>query len=365
MEQQKSVSLYFTEGSSDKSYQASLRQRDGGWVVDFSYGPRGKAQKTGTKTETPVTYAAADKIFEKLVREKTAKGYTPDESGTAYTNTELALVSSGLAPQLPTAITEASFTTLMGDPMYALQEKRDGENRTLQVTEDGSRVRGINRRGLYVDIPQAWTAIQLDAIGNTVFAGEHMLGDQFDAFDLLEIAGEDLRSQPYAARHARLVQVAAQLGASWFKVLPLHRDSADKRGEVDRLRACQAEGVVFKRLDAPFESGRSAAALKFKFVDSATCIVVRQNQQRSVVVGLLDAGGNMEELGNVTIPADKAVPAVDTLVEVRYLYRYERGCFEQPVYLGPRTDMTRTDATADQIARIKRKTAQEMPAMAE
>lgn len=364
MEKQKSVSLYFTEGSSDKSYQATLRERDGGWVVDFSYGPRGKAQKTGTKTETPVGYAAADKIFEKLVREKTAKGYTPDESGAAYTNTEHAQASSGLAPQLPTAITEATFAALLDDPRYGLEEKRDGENRVLQVTGEG-RVRGINRRGLYVDIPQTWAATQLDIVGGSVFAGEHMPGDRFDAFDLLEIAGENLRAQSYAARHARLVQVAAQLGAPWFKVLPLYRDSADKRGEADRLRACQAEGVVFKRLDAPFESGRSAAALKFKFVDSATCIVVRQNQQRSVAIGLLAAGGDVEELGNVTIPAGQAVPAVDTLVEVQYLYRYESGCFEQPVYRGPRSDMTRSDATVDQIARIKRKTAQEIPAMAE
>jgi bifunctional non-homologous end joining protein LigD len=355
MEQkEKTAALYFSEGSSDKVYAATLTQRDGGWVVNFSYGRRGRAQTTGTKTETPVDYAAADKIFEKLVREKTSKGYTPDSSGVAYTGTELANEASGLAPQLPTATSEAAVDALVEDPAFGLSEKRDGENRTLKIAADGS-VRGINKRGLFVDIPQTWATVPV-AAANCVVAGEHMAGDRFEAFDLLEDAGEDLRSLPHMVRHARLKALAARLEtASWFVVLPLHWGADAKRAELNRLREAQAEGVVFKRLDAPFSSGRSAAALKFKFVDSATCIVARHNLQRSVAIALIGANGDLEDLGNVTIPPGEPIPPLDTLVEVRYLYRYEDGCFEQPVYLGVRTDVSRAEATAEQVLRIKRK----------
>lgn len=364
MGQPKSVTLYCTEGSSDKIYQAALQQRHSGWVVEFAFGPRGKALKTGTKTAEPVDFAAAEKIFDKLVREKSAKGYTPHDSGVAYTNTEHEQDASGLAPQLPTAITEDSVERCLTDPQYGMQEKRDGENRLLTVTAAGL-ARGVNRRGLYVDIPLAWAG-DLEEFKGTLFAGEHTAGNRFDAFDLLERAGEDLRSLPYEVRYERLVALAPRLKASaWFTVLPLQRTMAEKRAELARLRNIHAEGVVFKKLAEPFEAGRSTAALKFKFVDSATCIVLKHNLQRSIVVGLLGAQGDAISLGNVTVPANEPVPSLDALVEVRYLYRYEDGCFEQPVYLRQRADLTRQDATLTQIVRIKRKAPQGADALSE
>src|ERR1700753_1634696 len=34
------ITLYYRQGSSDKVYQASIAQRDGGYVVEFAYGRR-------------------------------------------------------------------------------------------------------------------------------------------------------------------------------------------------------------------------------------------------------------------------------------------------------------------------------------
>ena len=76
------ITLYYREGSSDKVYQASLEPRDSGYVVHFAYGRRGATLSTGTKTQVPVDYATAKDIYDKLVREKTAKGYTSGEDGT-------------------------------------------------------------------------------------------------------------------------------------------------------------------------------------------------------------------------------------------------------------------------------------------
>ena len=42
-----------------------------------------------------------------------------------------------------------------------------------------------------------------------------------------------------------------------------------------------------------------------------------------------------------------------SLVEVRYLYRYDGGKFEQPVFKMPRPDMTEEAAVLAQVTRIK------------
>ena len=56
-----SVSLSFKNGSSDKVYNVELTQQDNGWVVNFSYGRRGAALTSGTKTKDPVDYEKAEK----------------------------------------------------------------------------------------------------------------------------------------------------------------------------------------------------------------------------------------------------------------------------------------------------------------
>ena len=76
----KSVSLFYQEGSSDKVYHIQLEETKGGHVVMFQYGRRNSTLKPGTKTDTPISLAEADKIYEKLLHEKTAKGYQIGET---------------------------------------------------------------------------------------------------------------------------------------------------------------------------------------------------------------------------------------------------------------------------------------------
>ena len=183
-----------------------------------------------------------------------------------------------------------------------------------------------------------------------MIAGEHV-GDAFMAFDLLELHGQDLRGAPFIERFGHLRRIA--VAVPWVTVLDLELTAEGKRRRARELLASHGEGYVLKALDAPFAAGRSTSSLKFKFNQSATCEVIRVNAQRSVAVGLRDDGGEMIDLGNVTVPPNEALPAVGTLVEVRYLYRYAGGKFEQPVYKGQRPDMTAEDAVLSQVTRIK------------
>ncbi len=68
--------LHFQEGTSDKVYEVDLCEIGGQFVVNFRYGRSGTALKEGTKTTKPTNRVEADKIFDKLVSEKTNKGYS-------------------------------------------------------------------------------------------------------------------------------------------------------------------------------------------------------------------------------------------------------------------------------------------------
>src|ERR1700722_9789911 len=90
------ITLYYREGSSDKVYQCGIEPAGGGFVVHFAYGRRGATLNTRTKSSSPVNYASAKNIYDKLVREKTAKGYTPGENGTPYQNSTKDERSTGI-----------------------------------------------------------------------------------------------------------------------------------------------------------------------------------------------------------------------------------------------------------------------------
>jgi bifunctional non-homologous end joining protein LigD len=74
--QTEGITLYYREGSSDKVYHAVIEPQGEGFVVNIAYGRRGSTMNTGTKTQAPVDYDTAKSIYDKLVREKMAKGYT-------------------------------------------------------------------------------------------------------------------------------------------------------------------------------------------------------------------------------------------------------------------------------------------------
>jgi predicted DNA-binding WGR domain protein len=130
------ITLYFRQGSSDKVYQAAIEAKDGGYVVNFAYGRRGTTLQTGTKTQAPVDYAAAKGIYDKLIKEKTAKGYTPGADGTPYQHTDKQQEATGINCQLLNAVEESDIPRLIRDPAYWMQEKHDGR-RLLVQKHDG------------------------------------------------------------------------------------------------------------------------------------------------------------------------------------------------------------------------------------
>lgn len=353
MSTEKSTYLFLTEGGSDKEYHAHLRTMGSGWVVQYANGPRGRVGQTklNSSTESPVAYEVALKVFDDLVKSKGKKGYTSDDSGVRFTNTEHGASASGHVQQLPTSIDNETALLLIHDSTFGLQEKANGERRTLEITESG--VKGINKLGLYVNIPETWVR-DLSGIGNYMLDGEQ-IGETFYAFDLLIDKGQSIKNLGAGDRYQRLANLVEGKcnGIHCVQLLKMEFSTDGKRNLLQEIDSTNREGVVYKSLNAPYEAGRSSSVFKYKLLESSTCIVVKRNAQRSVQVGLLDASGSVVELGNVTIPANQPSPTEGDLLEVQYLYYNPGGAFEQPVSLGIRQDILRSECTFAQVTRIK------------
>ena len=93
------------------------------------------------------------------------------------------------------------------------------------------------------------------------------------AFDLLELDGEDLRGMPLLDRKKRLARLLS--GRRLGIVLS---DHTDEDGATIFRQACVMglEGIVSKRLSAPYRSGRSTDWLKVKNPDSPAMIRARE-----------------------------------------------------------------------------------------
>jgi bifunctional non-homologous end joining protein LigD len=350
--QARAVTLYYRDGSSDKVYTAAVEPRGPGFVVTFAYGRRGGTLTTGTKTPTPVGLDEANRVYDRLVREKTSKGYTPGPDGRPYAGTERAGRVTCVLPQLLNPVDESDVDRLIADDDWWAQPKFDG--RRVMVLKQGSDVTGINRTGLTIGLPEPVAAAVLTIpIDRCLIDGE-LVGDVYHCFDLLNRGDDDLRDEPYARRYDAALNLVDAVPDDALRYAETAVTTAHKRRLVDRLRREDAEGVVFKHRLAPYTHGRphvGGPQLKLKFTATVSCRVAAVNAgRRSVAVELLDAStGDWAGVGNVTVPPNHAVPARGDVVEVRYLYAYRGGSLYQPVYLGRRDDVSPSGCRITQL----------------
>ena len=401
-----SVTLHCQQGSSDKVYILGIMRLEPltsttwspsqNFAVVAHYGRR-YGPLTVTHKGHFSTLVEATKKFNSLVREKSAKGYehiqhaviesvtTPEEGAQASAPTPAPYVPAPFVPSAPprprcvllNAVSPDSVDSLLDAPEWALQPKIDGQRLLVEIAEDGT-IRGFNRRGVEVTVP-ANIVEGLDGFPTGVtYDGEITGGADGQVFHIFDVVDENLTFQqrtealervfgrqegrppagrlltPY--RQEALEGIVGQNGNGSVRLVRTYIDRWAKRESLKTLADANREGVVFKRLDARYTVGRpnsGGSYLKHKFVQSATCQVLRVNNQRSVEIGLVGPGAlPSRSCGNVTIPANHEIPAVGQLVEVQYLYAnpvvsdFSRGSatLYQPVYLGVRDDADGPDS---------------------
>jgi bifunctional non-homologous end joining protein LigD len=113
--------------------------------------------------------------------------------------------------------------------------------------------------------------------GVAIFDALHRRGTVSEAmlyaFDLLELDGEDLRRLPLADRKKRLARL---LGGRRLGIVL--SDHTDDDGATVFRQACVMglEGIVSKRLSAPYRSGPSRDWLKVKNPESPAMVRARE-----------------------------------------------------------------------------------------
>lgn len=337
------ITLFYKQAKSDKIYKAVLEEKNGLFVVNFAYGRRGSSLKTGTKTQTPLDYAKAKKIYDKLVHSKASKGYVPDEDSSDYVY-DSDQVKTGIHCQLLNPIDEDSLQEFIASDEWWAQEKMDGKRMLIQKAEE---MTAINRKGFSVGAPQSILDSAAKSDRTFIIDGE-AIGDDLYVFDLLSLDGEDVKAKSYTERHDLLVELG--LSGS-IKIVPTFKSKSEKEKLAKKLKKDGSEGLVFKKHDSHYHAGRPNSGgdqMKFKFYDTASVIVSKINDKRSVGMSLLEEGKEVF-VGNVTISVNKEVPKEREIIEVRYLYAYKEGSLYQPTFLRTRTDVDEKDCLLSQL----------------
>jgi bifunctional non-homologous end joining protein LigD len=202
---------------------------------------------------------------------------------------------------------------------------------------------------------------------------ESEAGVAFIAFDLLRDGDEDLRPLPLDKRRARLEAVLSGLGDPQIRISEQTTD-----GPAMQQRAMREgwEGLLAKRLDSPYRSGRrSTDWRKLKLVRHQTAVVAGWTEPRgsrpffgALLLGVYDDEGRLRYVGHAgsgftdaelervwsrlaplrtdTCPFDEAPPTNERphwveprlTAEVKFTEWTEDGRLRHPTYLGLRDD---------------------------
>jgi ATP-dependent DNA ligase len=125
----------------------------------------------------------------------------------------------------------------------------------------------------------------------------------FVAWDLLALGDEDLRDTPQGERRARLEIVLGE-AAPPVHLTPATRDRALATDWFHRFEGAGLDGVIAKRLDAPYQPGKRAM-LKIKHQRTADCVVAGFRWHKdgpgtlvgSLLLGLFDDAGKLNHVG--------------------------------------------------------------------
>jgi bifunctional non-homologous end joining protein LigD len=184
-----------------------------------------------------------------------------------------------IAPCLPTKTTQLPSSSqwlheIKHDGFRIIARKNDGRGRLYSRPGNDLTYRfplivetlaGLRSRSCIID----GEAVAYDDNGvasfNRVRYRHHDESIFLYAFDLIELNGDDLRSDPLEGRKATLEMMLAKAGPGIR-----FNEHMEGDGETVFSHACKLglEGIVSKRKNSPYRSGRSPDWLKMKNVDA-------------------------------------------------------------------------------------------------
>jgi len=144
------------------------------------------------------------------------------------------------------------------------------------------------------------------------------------AWDLLGLGDEDLREEPLAARRERLERALAH-ARSPVHLSPATRDRVLARDWFHRFEGAGLDGVMAKRLDAPYRAGERTM-IKVKHTRTADCVVAgfrwhkngKGTMVGSLLLGLYDDDDVLQHVGvTAAFTTEMRKKLVDELAPLR------------------------------------------------
>jgi bifunctional non-homologous end joining protein LigD len=190
------------------------------------------------------------------------------------------------------------------------------------------------------------------------------------AFDILELEGRDLRRLPLSERKQLLTEVVEEGGN--LQLMPSTENGAELWNVVTTRGL---EGVMAKKKDSVYVTGRSRAWLKIKLEKTVDSVIVgyatKTREIASLALGLYD-GATLTYIGqvgtgfseslleklskdlvrasnDVALPSNVRPVVPDKVCEVKYLEYTRDGRLRAPVFLRIRDDKAPRECTIDQV----------------
>jgi len=271
---------------------------------------------------------------------------------------------------------------------YIFEPKLDGYRALCQKKAGTLRFTSRNNRDITLEFPELsfgdlikadctldGEIVIYDEKGNPSFAlmqqrKHHRPPPTYVAFDILELEGRDLRGLPLSERKQLLAEVIEE-GRN-LQTMP-STDSGEELWNVVMTRGL--EGVMAKKRESVYVTGRSRYWLKIKLEKTVDCVIVgyvtKTREIASLALALYDQGtlsyigqvgtGFSESLldtlnkelirasNDVALPKNVHPVVPNKVCEVKYLEYTKDHRLRAPVFLRIRDDKSATECTVDQV----------------
>jgi bifunctional non-homologous end joining protein LigD len=245
-------------------------------------------------------------------------------------------------------ISKAEVERLILNPNFGVQEKFNGERRT--ICKEGERIRNWNREGeegkplpasllrILRAHPVSAFVIDVELVKAKLKILDALIIDTFNLFDQEYVTREEAAHTAFDNFHADITVVFTA------------RTMQEKMTLMQELILRNAEGACFKNMQATFKQGRAGQHFKFKFWKEVDAVVMAPSYKghEAVEIGVYDAKGKLQRISGCALKSRIKV-SVGDVVSVKYLYATRDRHIVQPSMLRVRTDKKPNQCTIDQL----------------
>jgi ATP-dependent DNA ligase len=252
------------------------------------------------------------------------------------------------------------------DGSWGAEEKRDGNWAECQTDASGRIVKLTSRVGKPFggDAVNGLMGLQTHLPGSTLIGeletGSQAATDRYRAlgyrrlhvFDVIDIAGQDLRFQPYEARRRVVEEIVQSSDPDVAKRVPIVRQQyADFAGLWREVEADGGEGLVFKKLGSLYTPVNSDGKVEqwvrckpYRFVDYVVMAYGKSSLgDVNLQVGLY-IKGKLTRVCTIKSPPPK-LPAIGSVIECKGGEVFKSGALRHGHMERPRPDKDPQDCT--------------------